>query len=276
MRIRWGFVSLVTIGIVLISFVGSSVASDRISLYVNGKLTKVGEAAQVTNGKVIVPARALAEAMGASVSWNKETRSVHIQTGISREEVAAWIIKQGAEEDASSYYLDGLSYELANVDHDAEPEVLARIDGGVHLGVFFLFDKQSDSSYKLIFERPWHVYSWNLTPIEVDGPEGPIQLYQIYSRTGGTGVDVKEAHLMYMNDSGIWVEAWSGTIKVRSVFQDNNHQVMGSYQLNDDNGQLIYWQTVKDVNLTSNEQVGDSLTTSKLFEMVQGLFVEKK
>jgi hypothetical protein len=225
MRTRWGFMSLVIIGIVLFSFVGSS---------------------------------------------------EHIQTGISRDEVAAWITKQGVEKDTSAYYLDGLSFELANVDQDAEPEVLARIDGGVHLGVFFLFDKQSDGSFTLIFERPWHVYSWNLTPIEVDGPEGPKQLYQIISRTGGTGVDVKEAHLMYMNDSGVWTEAWSGTLKTRSIFQDNEHLVMGGYQLNDDNGQLIYWQTVTDVNLNSNEQVGDSLTTTKLFEMVQGLFVEKK
>jgi hypothetical protein len=274
MKKRWGFISLVIIGIVLV--VGSSAASDRISLFVNGKLTKAGDAAQITNGKVVVPARALAEAMGASISWNKKTHSVHIHTGISRDEVAAWIIKQGAEMDASSYYLDGLTFELANVDQDVEPEVLARIDGGVHLGVFFLFDKQPDSSYKLIFERPWHVYSWNLTPIEVDGPDGPIQLYQIFSRTGGTGVDVKEAHLMYMSDSGVWIEAWSGTLKIRSVFQDNVHHVMGSYQLNDDNGQLLYWQTVTDVNLTSNEQIGDSLTTTKLFEMDQGLFVEKK
>lgn len=237
---------LAIIAILLISLIGPSVR-HRMSMFDNLNTSNAGEATPIMNRK-----------------------------HISQDEVSTWIIEQGAEKDATSYYLDGLTYELANVDQDAELEVLARIDSGVHLGMFFLFDQQSDRTYKLLFERPWHVYSWELSPLDVEGPETPMQIYQIFTRTGGTGVDVKESHLMYMSESGAWTEAWKGTLKDRSVFQDNYHLIMGSYQLNDDNGQLIYWQTVMDMNLDSNEQVGDSLTTTKLFEMDQGVFVEKK
>jgi hypothetical protein len=44
--------------------------------------------------------------------------------------VEDWIRKQDNEK--RDYYFDGLSFEEMDVDGDSEPEVLVRIDGGVH------------------------------------------------------------------------------------------------------------------------------------------------
>ncbi|MNF09123.1 hypothetical protein D3C80_2097050 [compost metagenome] len=51
---------------------------------------------------------------------------------------------------------------------------------------------------------------------------------------------------------------------------------MGSYQFNDDNGELFYWQTEMDASLEDNKQEGDSKTTMKIFNLHQGKFIEKK
>jgi len=140
-------------------FVGTAVASNSVGLFVNGKAPSLKET-RIENEKVIAPVRDLAEAMGGDVTWDKETHSVNIQSGITKNMVEDWIRKQGNEK--RDYYFDGLSFEEMNVDGDSEPEVLVRIDGGVHLGDFFIFDKQSKDSYKLIFEQPWHVESGTL------------------------------------------------------------------------------------------------------------------
>ncbi|AJS59759.1 stalk domain-containing protein [Paenibacillus sp. IHBB 10380] len=251
-------------------FVGTAVASNSVGLFVNGKALSPKET-RLENGKVIAPVRDLAEAMGGDVTWDKETHLVNIHTGITKDMVEDWIRKQGNEK--RDYYFDGLSFEEMNVDGDSEPEVLVRIDGGVHLGDFFIFDKQSNGSYKLIFEQPWHVESWNIENFRADGMN---PLFNIVTRTGGADVDVRESHLMYMNDSGVWTEAWKGTLKDRSVFQGKYHVAMGSYQFNDDNGELFYWQTEMDASLEDNKQEGDSKTTMKIFNLQQGKFIEKK
>jgi hypothetical protein len=251
-------------------FAGTAVASDSVGLFINGKSLSHNNETKLENGKVVAPVRALAEAMGGNVTWDNETHSVNIQTGTTKDEVANWIRKQGKEK--NEYYLDGLFVEEVNLDLDPEPEVLARIDGGVHLGNFFIFDKQSNGTYKLIFEQTWHVDSWDAEHFRADGMN---PLYKIVTRTGGTGLDVREAHLMYMSDTGEWAEAWKGTLKDRSAFQDKYHIIMGSYQFNDDNGELFYWQTEMDTSLENNKQVGDSRTTMKVFELQQGQFIEK-
>ncbi|WP_274364028.1 stalk domain-containing protein [Paenibacillus thermotolerans] len=247
---------------------GTAAANGSISVFVDGKRLNN---ARIDNGTTVAPVRTLAEAMGGRVTWDQETHSVHIetQTGVTEDTVAEWIRERGKE---SAYYFDGLFAEEANVDADPELEVLARIDGGVHLGNFFLFDKRPDGTYKLIFERPWHVESWIAENLS---PEGAHSLYKIVTRTGGTGMDVREARLMYMND-GVWTEAWTGKLKDRTVFQDNYHLVIGSYQLNDDNSQLYYWQTVTDASAETGKPTGEPKTTLKVFEWAEGRFVEMK
>ncbi|MBD0384764.1 hypothetical protein [Paenibacillus sedimenti] len=201
---------------------------------------------------------------------NKASNAMSVQTGINYDEVADLIRKQGKKQNA--YYFPGLFTEELNVDLDPELEVLARTHGGVHLGDFFIFDKQSEGSYKLIFEQPWNVESWDIEHTHADLL---TPLVRIITLTGGTGLDVREAHLMYMHDRGVWTEAWIGTLKERTVFEDNVHLIMGSYQLNDDNGQLFYWQTVMDVSLETNEQIRKPQTTLKVYELMNGRFVEK-
>jgi len=250
---------------------GTAGANNSVGLSINGNSVSLGDEAWLDHGVVVAPVRSIVETMGGRVNWDKETHSVNIQTKITKDEVADWIRKQG--KDKKDYYFDGLSIEEVNVDTDPEPEVLSRIDGGVHLGNFFIFDQQPDGSYQLIFERPWHVESWDL---ELFRAEGINPLYKIITRTGGTGMDVREAHLMYMSDHGKWTEAWNGKLKDRSVFQDQYHILMGGYQFNDDDGLLFYWTTEMDTSKENNNLAGDSRTTMKVFELQAGRFVEKE
>jgi hypothetical protein len=250
-------------------FAGSVAASESVGLFVNGKSLGLSGEVKIVNGKVVAPVRALAEAMGGQVTWDKKTNSVKVTT-TAKEDVADWIRKQGKEHD---YYFDGLFVEEANLDGDPEAEVLARIDGGVHLGNFFVFDKQPSGTYQLIYEQPWRVEAWGEEYFRTDGMN---PLFQIVTRTGGTGMDVREAHLMYMSDTGVWTESWKGTLKDRTVFQDNYHIVMGSYEFNDDNGELFYWQTEMNSSAENPDQVKDTKTTQKIFKLRQGRFVEQK
>jgi hypothetical protein len=269
MKIKRSLLVLLPIFAVCAILAGTAVASDSVSLFINGKALSLNNEAKLESGKVVAPVRAVAEGMGGHVTWDKDNHSVIIHTETTKDEVMDWIRKQGKEK--TEYYFDGLFVEEANLDQDPEPEVLARTDGGVHLGDFFIFDKQSNGSFKLIFEQPWHVISWSAEHFPADGMNS---LYKIVTRTGGTGVDVLEAHLMYMSDTGVWKEAWKGTLKARSAFQDIYHSIMGSYQFNDDYGKLFYWQTEMDTPLENNLQVGDYRITMKIFELQQGRFIE--
>ncbi len=255
--------------------VGALVTTNSIALFVNEEVLG-SEEAKPKHAALIAPIRDVAEAMEGEVSLDKESHSLSAQTGITKERVAAWITEQGnAEKD---YYLEGLTFEEVNIDEDIEPEVLARIDGGVHLGDFFIFDKQADGSYQLIFEQPWQVESWSMERFRA---EGMNPIFNIVTRTGGTGIDVIESHLMYMDDAGVWTEAWKGTLKDRSAFQDKYHLVIGSYQFNDDHGELFYWQTEMDASLEDDQQEeyqqeGDLKTSMTVFTLQQGKFIEKK
>ena len=193
------------------------------------------------------------------------------ETGLTKDIVTAWIQEHGVKK--NDYYVDGLSFAEMNIDGDTEDEVLVRIDGGVHLGDFFIFDKQAQDSYTLLFEQPWHVESWRMENYQAEGI-GPF--LTIITRTGGSGIDLREAHLMYMSDSGVWIEAWQGVLKDRSAFQDNVTTTMGSYQFNDDTGELYYWQTEKVTSLEENKQIGDATTSMTIFQLHQGKYVKKE
>ena len=53
-------------------------AQSQIKLIVNGKEIQSDVPAQVINGRTMVPAKALAEALGATVSWNAQENAVTI------------------------------------------------------------------------------------------------------------------------------------------------------------------------------------------------------
>ena len=93
----------------LLAFTTFAVAGDNIKLIINGKEIACDVAPQVINGRTMVPARFVAEGLGASVVWNAEQNAVVItgqnmsinsmqQQNISaiereKEEVLAGILK---------------------------------------------------------------------------------------------------------------------------------------------------------------------------------------
>ena len=57
------------------------IAIGEKAIYKNGEKTELDTAAQLVNERTMVPVRAVAEAFGAKVDWNNETRSVIITKG---------------------------------------------------------------------------------------------------------------------------------------------------------------------------------------------------
>ncbi len=159
---------------------------------------------------------------------------------ITKEQIAAMIKTQGCH-DMEYYYFDGLSYEAANLDDDADREILARIDGGVHLGQFFIFDEGSDGEYKLIAEKDWKVEEWDLNhPADIDGN----MVFRLITRSGGTGADIYTTHLCYLHQNH-FTEAWQGTMLERSVFGRAYFEKVCGYQIDlySDNKRLYAWET---------------------------------
>lgn len=67
--------------------VAPSFAQETIRLVVNGQeIMFVDAPPQMINGRVMVPARPLAEALGGNVSWNADTRSVVVKTIVYEEQ----------------------------------------------------------------------------------------------------------------------------------------------------------------------------------------------
>lgn len=168
---------------------------------------------------------------------------------ITKEQMAAMIKAQGCH-DMEYYYLDGLSCETANLDDDADREILARIDGGVHLCQFFIFDKDPNGKYKLIAERDWKVEEWDLNhPADIDGK----MVFRLITRDGGTGVDIYTTHLFYLHQNH-FTEAWQGTMLERSVFGGAYFQKVCGYQVDlyNDNKRLYTWETTLDYQLEAD------------------------
>ncbi|MEF2967249.1 hypothetical protein V3851_15535 [Paenibacillus sp. M1] len=154
------------------------------------------------------------------------------------EQVADWITRQGLEE-VKELYLEALSYVEVQLDEDAELEVIAGIDGGVHLGRFFIFDQTSNGAFTLVAERDWKVEE--LDP----GMEKDVELKKVFEtveRTGGTGIDVYYAHLWYL-ENGEMKEAWQGTLKMRNAMLPGEHSLLaGGYQVIENT--LYSWETI--------------------------------
>lgn len=174
-----------------------------------------------------------------------------------KDKIAKWIVEQGQRD---AYYLEGLSYIEVQLDIDDELEIIAGIDGGVHLGQFFVFDSDADGEYKLIAEKDWKVEQ--LHP----GMAKDVELKQIFEtvdRTGGTGIDVYEAHLWYL-DNGEFREVWSGWLKGRNAMIAGSHSLLaGSYQITDD--WLYSWETVFKLADDDVTQTEHPLTTLNVY-----------
>lgn len=76
----------IVVGLLVGLLVGGAsfaIAGNAIKLIVNGTEVKSDVPPQVINGRTLVPARALAEALGASVSWDGANNAVVIKSGTS-------------------------------------------------------------------------------------------------------------------------------------------------------------------------------------------------
>ncbi len=73
---------LLTMALLLV-MVPSAMASDNIKVKVGGEKVKFDVQPQIMNGRTMVPLRAIFEALGASVEWNAETRTVTSTKGVT-------------------------------------------------------------------------------------------------------------------------------------------------------------------------------------------------
>ncbi|UFJ39813.1 hypothetical protein LOK74_17415 [Brevibacillus humidisoli] len=174
----------------------------------------------------------------------------------SQDQIKA-VINASAEEpvdDSAELFM-----RVANLDDDPEPEIAAYTNDAVHLGMFYLLDRQGDA-YNLIAEKAWNVphfapkrwyfsrfdaREWNSKePMEVGKVAGK-RLFEVINRTGGTGMDTYEVHLCYL-ENGTLHEAWSGILKERvSLPGGGTHLQFGNYQVVEDEGDpvLLVWET---------------------------------
>ncbi len=71
---------LIAVSIIVFSIPQVTLANQPIKLSVNGEEINTDILPQIINGRVMVPARWVAEALGAKVHWGEETKTVEIST----------------------------------------------------------------------------------------------------------------------------------------------------------------------------------------------------
>ena len=191
-----------------------------------------------------------------------EAAVIDIESSLStipKEEVIKLIKTQGTK---SPYYFEGLSYKVANIDKDNDLEIIAKIDGGVHVGYFFIFDKNSQGKYSLVAEKDWKVEKWDL---EYWHNLGGNKAYEMTSRAGGTGMDIFYGHVWYLKDSK-FVEAWMGKLKEREAFKDILNLKMGAYQINSDDSRLYAWTTKYTTKISTNTPMAKPTTIVSIYK----------
>ena len=191
-----------------------------------------------------------------------EAAVIDIESNLStihKEEVIKLIKTQGTK---GPYYFEGLSYKVANIDKDNDFEIVAKIDEGIHVGRFFIFDKNSHGKYSLVAEKDWKVEKWDL---EYWYNLGGNKAYEMTTRAGGTGIDILYGHVWYLKDSK-FVEAWMGTLKERTAFQDILNLKIGGYQINSDDSRLYAWTTKYGSKISTNTPIAKPTTIVSIFK----------
>jgi hypothetical protein len=192
-----------------------------------------------------------------------EAAVIDIESSLStipKEEVIKLIKTQGTK---SPYFFEGLSYKVANLDTDNDFEIVAKIDAGVHVGYFFIFDKNSQGKYSLVAEKDWKVEKWDLE--HWHNLNGDNKAFEMTTRAGGSGMDIFYGHVWYLKDSK-FVEAWMGTLKERTAFQDILNLKIGGYQINSDDSRLYVWTTKYDTKISTKIQLAKPKTTVSIFK----------
>ncbi|MBP1934204.1 copper amine oxidase N-terminal domain-containing protein [Ammoniphilus resinae] len=81
-KFLFGFVT----GALVFGSIGAIAASSEMKLIVNGYEVKSDVPPQVINGRTVIPARPLAEALGAKVEWDEQNRAVVITTSSGNQQ----------------------------------------------------------------------------------------------------------------------------------------------------------------------------------------------
>jgi hypothetical protein len=72
------FIAGLALGLLLATSGVALASTDMVRIFVNGQEVVADVSPQIINGRVMVPARFIAEPLGATVTWDAVTRSVHI------------------------------------------------------------------------------------------------------------------------------------------------------------------------------------------------------
>ncbi|MED1916820.1 hypothetical protein P4V64_16005 [Bacillus thuringiensis] len=204
-------------------------------------------------------------------------------------QVMEWINKQAK----APIVTDNFDFQLVNLDDDPEPEIVAKHNGSLHIGNFYILDQRPDRAYALIAEEEWNpprlqLDHWDYTR-EVNSPAidkntedeprllAGKRVFETVQHTGGSGVSVYEANLWYL-DKGRLVKAWEGLLRETvSVPGGQLFRSVGSYQIvHDDEAKplLYHWQTKQELNPDTGELLlGKPETTLQMYRWENGVFV---
>lgn len=206
----------------------------------------------------------------------------------TRQQVMEWINEQAKDPITT----DSFQFQTVNLDDDDDMEIIAKHNGAVHIGSFYVLDRQKDGRYNLIAEESWNVprfqldhwdttryeddSDWNSRPVQELGRVAGKRLFETINHTGGTGLDVYEAHLWYLQD-GKLVEAWSGILQETSSIPGGQlFRTAGSYQLvgaDSEHPMLYTWQTRQELHPESGLPLSDKTeTTTEILSWIDGAF----
>lgn len=127
--------------------------------------------------------------------------TVDAATKINEQQVREWINAK-AQEKASP---ESFSFQQVNLDEDENLEIISKQNDAVHIGSFYVLDRQTDDRYSLIAEKSWNVprfqperwditryeddSEWNTRPAKELGLVAGKRLFETVNHTGGTGID---------------------------------------------------------------------------------------
>ncbi|CAM3410508.1 MULTISPECIES: hypothetical protein [Brevibacillus] len=212
-------------------------------------------------------------------------------TEINEHQVREWINAK-AQEEAST---ESFTFQQVNLDEDEDLEIIAKHNGAVHIGSFYVLDRQPDGRYSLIAEKSWNVprfqlerwdvtryeddSEWNTRPAKELGIVAGKRLFETVNHTGGTGLDTYEAHLWYL-ENGQLVDAWNGTLQETSQVPGGQlFQTAGSYQLalaDSEHPVLYTWKLTQELDPESGVPLSDQLeTTAEVLYFEQGMFQKR-
>lgn len=119
---------------------------------------------------------------------------------------------------------------------------------------------------------------WNRSSSDEVGTVGGKRLFETINHTGGTGLDIYETHLWYLENGSI-VEAWRGNLlETASVPGDQLFQTFGSYQLAGQEGNplLYYWQTRQELDPETMQPLPVApVTIVEILSFENGAFLAK-